>query len=86
MSDFIEDVRKIVNEMLDDLAKAGDELEAAGKEFDDLAKPLVNAVVESLDAADAASDQAKAIVDATERATVARLAGVPFTPIDQTGS
>ena len=63
MSDFIEDVRKIVNEMLDDLAKAGDELEAAGKEFDDLAKPLVNAVVESLDAADAASDQAKAIVD-----------------------
>lgn len=63
MSDFIEDVRKIVNEMLDDLAKAGDELEGAGKEFDELLTPVVDAVIGNADAIEEAGGQAQKIVE-----------------------
>ncbi|MDO5117494.1 MAG: hypothetical protein Q4D34_03310 [Eggerthellaceae bacterium] len=63
MSDFIEDVRKIVNAMLDDIDKAADEFEAADKEFDDLLKPLVDAVANNLDAADATAKEAQKIVE-----------------------
>ena len=63
MSDFIEDVRKIVNEMLDDLSKAGDELEDAGKEFDELLTPVVDAVIGNADAIEEAGGQAQRIVE-----------------------